>query len=233
MYVSQHIFTPVPERLAQWTVYNRNYMSLTARVPGALLSRILRRIDLPEQFVAIGIWSDREKAAEWTQSAENKLGAQPNIDQNLYGDYPMEWSRWTLSEIVWSDRGALPDAPAGAVVRQLSGDGPPDRAVLRGLLALLSRQPGFACGELHIGHKGDRWQVLLTWDDPAACASGMAAREVVMFLDHPDCRDLVLSGVDWTVWDWVPGPCWRPQADPAMASAAADQARTRILPPAA
>ena len=58
MYVSQHIFTPVPQRLAQWTVYNRNYMSLTARVPGASLSRILRCVEAPERFVAIGIWSD-------------------------------------------------------------------------------------------------------------------------------------------------------------------------------
>jgi len=233
MYVSQHIFTPVPERLAQWAVYNRNYMSLTARVPGASLSRILRCVEAPERFAAIGIWSDHQKAAEWTQSAENKLGAQPNIDQNLYGDYPMEWSRWTLGDIFWSDCSALPDVPPRTFVRQLSGDSPPDRPVLRGLLALLSRQPGFVCGELHIGHKGDRWQMLLGWNDLADHAAGMAAREVAMFRDHPDCRDLAMTGVDWTVWDWVPGPCWPPLVHSSLAQTGAEQPRARILPSAA
>jgi len=233
MYVSQHIFTPVPERLAKWTVYNRNYMSLTARVPGASLSRILRCVDLPERFVAIGIWSDHQKAADWTRSEENKLGAQPNIDQNLYGDYPMEWSRWTLGEIAWGDGGASRDVPSVTFVRQLSGDGPPDRAVLRGLLALLSRQPGFVCGELHIGHKGDRWQMLLGWKDAVDHAGGMAAREVAMFRQHPDCSNLAMSGVDWTVWDWVPGPSWPPVAEASQAQWAADQPKAGNLPSAA
>lgn len=233
MYVSQHIFTPVPERLAQWTVYNRNYMSLTARVPGASLSRIFRRVEIPEQFVAIGIWSDHQKAAEWTQSEENKLGAQPNIDQNLYGDYPMKWSRWNLAEFVWSGRGAQSQVAPGSCVRQVSGDGAPDLPVLRGLLALLSRQTGFVSGELHVGHRGDRWQVLLCWDNRGDCDAGMGAREVAMFREHPDCRRLEFSEVDWSVWDWVAGPCWPPQDNSGEAEEAPRKPAAQTLPSAA
>ena len=50
MYMSQHAFTPVPSKFDLWVPYNRNYMTLTSRAPGAVLSRILRLRDEPEKF---------------------------------------------------------------------------------------------------------------------------------------------------------------------------------------
>src|SRR6516165_1843115 len=79
MYVSQHAFTPAPAKFDQWVPYNRNDMRLSARVPGAVLSRILRLKAEPEKFMAVGVWTSRDVAVQWTESDESKLGSKPSF----------------------------------------------------------------------------------------------------------------------------------------------------------
>ena len=75
MYMSQHRFTPDPAKYELWLPYNRNYMTVTSRAPGAVLSRILRLNDQPQTFLAIGVWASKDQAIAWTDSAEGSAAA--------------------------------------------------------------------------------------------------------------------------------------------------------------
>jgi antibiotic biosynthesis monooxygenase (ABM) superfamily enzyme len=169
MYMSQHAFIPVPSKLDLWNIYNRNYMSLTTRVPGAVLSRILREVREPEKFFAIGIWTNHELAAQWQNHPESKLGYKPAQDQGLYEGYPMTWSRWNLVDFAWGLEGpAAADADAGMSVKLVTWDIAPGMreaqdALNRAVMSLLARQPGFVSGETYCGHRGDRFEILYTF----------------------------------------------------------------------
>jgi heme-degrading monooxygenase HmoA len=168
MYMSQHQFTPVPSKFDLWRPYNRNYMSLTARAPGAVLSRILRSEADPDQFFAVGLWTSHEAANEWSTSAESRLGAKPSADQGLYEGYPMAWSRWELVDFAFGLEG--PGALAGPdlVVRHVTWSGvaevfEPLETLTRAKMSLMARQPGFVCGETYRGHRGDRLLSICTF----------------------------------------------------------------------
>jgi hypothetical protein len=215
MYVSQHAFTPVPAKFGQWVPYNRNYMSLSARVPGAVLSRILRLKAEPEKFMAVGVWTSRDVAVQWTESDESKLGSKPSFDLGLYDGYPMTWTRWDLVDFAWGSGGRAPVA-AGAVVRHVSWEGSPDAraiqdAFLRATLSILARQPGFICGETHLGHRGDRYQMLYAFEETAERESSSPPAELQLLLESDAVRDLRAKTpaphiTDTTVWEWVWGP---------------------------
>jgi hypothetical protein len=216
MYVSQHAFTPAPAKFDQWVPYNRNDMSLSARVPGAVLSRILRLKAEPEKFMAVGVWTSRDTAVQWTESDESKLGAKPSVDLGLYEGYPMTWTRWDLVDFAWGLEGPAQVA-AGSVIRHVAWEaGPGPNAVqdafLRATLSILAREPGFICGETHRGHRGDRYQMLYTFEAAAELSSGGSPpAELQLLLESDAIRDLraktpAADITDTTVWEWVWGP---------------------------
>jgi heme-degrading monooxygenase HmoA len=172
MYMSQHAFIPAPDKFDLWTTYNRNYMSLTTRVPGAVLSRILREVKEPEKFFALGVWTNHQLAAEWQNHPESKLGFKPAQDQGLYEGYPMTWSRWNLVDFAWGLEGPAPATDLGMSVKMITWEIAPGMreaqdAVNRAMLSLLARQPGFVSGETYCGHRGDRFEILYTFKTAA------------------------------------------------------------------
>jgi heme-degrading monooxygenase HmoA len=216
MYMSQHAFTPAPAKFDRWIPYNRNYMSLTARVPGAVLSRILREVREPEKFLAVGVWTGHEAAARWAENPENKLGAQPNIDLGLYDGYPMTWSRWRLVDVAWGLEGPAAD-PKAAFVKIVTWDVAPgaeaaQAALNRAVLSLLARQPGFICGETYLAHRNDRFQLIYTFAQPTAWPFGGDLPADLRLLVQSDAAAALRAEaaepavLDATVWDWVWGP---------------------------
>jgi hypothetical protein len=213
MYMSQHHFTPVPAKYELWAPYNRNYMSLTARAPGAVLSRILRRCDQPESFFAVGLWTDREMASRWTESAEAKLGAKPSQDLGLYDGYPMTWTRWGLADFAWGLQGPAGLTGPGLFVKHLTWEVSADgrsagEAFRRALLSLLARRPGFVCGETYLSHRGDRVQGLYTLKDAGAWPlSGEAPPELRLVLQSHGAPGLdEATSLDCTLFETVWGP---------------------------
>jgi len=219
MYMSQHRFTPVPAKYDLWRPYNHNYMTLTARVPGAVWSRILRARDDPDTFFAIGLWTDREAAMRWTESAESRLGAKPSVDEGLYDGYPMSWSRWSLADFAWGLAGPVRvddpscfvkhiawDMAAGAEAEQV--------ALCRSLMSLLARRPGFVCGETYLGHKADRLLQVYTFRsvDDWPLGEGRAAPAEIELLLQSDAaramRDRVPAptSIDCELFESVWGP---------------------------
>jgi hypothetical protein len=168
VYMSQHQFTPVPAKYELWLPYNRNYMTLTSRVEGAILSRILRLRDEPEKFIAVGLWTDRDMAVRWSESPESQLGAKPSQDQGLYEGYPMVWSRWDLTDFAWGLEGSGVHMVPGLFVKHLAQEVPAGTmdtrlAFNRALMSLLARRPGFVSGETYRGPKGDRLLSIYTF----------------------------------------------------------------------
>jgi heme-degrading monooxygenase HmoA len=171
VYMSQHQFTPVPAKYDLWVTYNRNYMTLTARAEGAILSRILRLNDDPEKFFAVGVWTDRDMAVRWSESAESRLGAKPSQDQGLYDGYPMAWTRWDLTDFAWGLEGSTAPMNPGLLVKHIAQDVPAGTmdahlAFNRALMSLLARRPGFVAGETYRGSKGDRLLSIYTFRRP-------------------------------------------------------------------
>jgi hypothetical protein len=169
MYMSQHRFTPVPEKLGQWIPYNRNYLTLTSRAPGAVLSRIMHIADEPQTYFAVGLWTDKDSAIRWSESAESKLGAKPSQDLALYEGYPMDWSRWALIDFAWGLRGRPALDNEGVYVRHavqeaMPADLPALERANRAALSLMARRPGFISGETYRGHRGDRLLTVLTFE---------------------------------------------------------------------
>jgi heme-degrading monooxygenase HmoA len=167
MYMSQHRFTPVPEKYDLWRPYNHNYMTLTARVPGAIWSRILRSNDDPNIFFAVGLWTDHEAAIRWTDSDESKLGAKPNVDLGLYEGYPMTWSRWDLQDFAWGLGGPAAALGETGFVKHIAWNVAPGAeaaqlTLCRSLMSLLARRPGFLCGETYLDHKKNRLLLIYT-----------------------------------------------------------------------
>jgi hypothetical protein len=172
MYMSQHSFTPVPEKLNQWIPYNRNYMTLTSRAPGAVLSRILQLIDEPQSYFAVGLWTDKDMAMRWTDSAESKLGAKPSQDLGLYEGQPMAWTRWNLIDFAWGLHGRSALDREGCYVRHVVQEAsfaelPALERANRAALSLLARRSGFISGETYRGHKGDRLLTVLIFRNRA------------------------------------------------------------------
>jgi hypothetical protein len=229
MYMSQHAFTPVPSKLELWVPYNRNYMTLTGRVAGAVLSRILREVLEPEKFFALGVWTSHDMAVQWTNSAESKLGAKPNIDLGLYDGYPMTWSRWNLVDFAWGPEGPAEVDGSDAVAKIVTWDVAPGMreaqdAYNRAILSALARQPGFICGETYLGHRGDRYQLIFTLkragDWPPAVGMPLDLRMVMEADTFREVREKTPAQkiLDCTIWQWVWGP---------------EQARLRRFPAAA
>lgn len=195
MYMSQHRFTPDPAKYELWLPYNRNYMTVTSRAPGAVLSRILRLQEEPETFFAIGIWASKDSAVAWTESADSKLAAKPSVDQGLYDGFPMAWSRWTLKDFAWGLAGPKAhDAPA-LFVRHTTTPVEPGKLAARltferARLSLLARQPGFVSGETYSNHRGDSVLTIATLATRATAEAGA--------LDDPpaDLRLLLETGSD-------------------------------------
>jgi quinol monooxygenase YgiN len=168
MYLSQHYFTPDPAKFDLWLPYNRNYMALTARAAGAVWSRILRREDDPEKFIAIGLWTDHLAAQAWVQSADAALGAKPAIDQGLYEGFPLVWSRWNLADFAWGWAGPAGLTGPGLFVKHVTWEVAPGRreaqqTLSRGVMSLMARLPGFVSGETYRGPKDDRLLSIYTF----------------------------------------------------------------------
>ena len=177
MYLSQHRFTPAPEKFDRWLPYNWNYMTLTARAKGAVLSRILRISNQPESFFAIGLWTDKDHAISWSQSEESRLGAKPSVDQGLYDGYPMEWSRWTLADFAWGRAGPRISESESLFVRHVvwdiaPGSGDAQATACRIALSLLARRPGIVRGETYLSHRNDRLLLIHSYDSADAWPFG-------------------------------------------------------------
>jgi hypothetical protein len=216
MYMSQHIFTPVPSKFQSWVPYNRNYMSLLGRAPGAILNRCLREVRLPEQFYAIGLWTSRDVAKAWAESADSLLGAKPNVDQGLYDGYPMTWSRWDLVDFAWGLEGPAA-LGAGKFAKVITWAITPEMrpaqdALNRAVLSLLARQPGFVLGETYRGHRGDRYQIIYTFKDATDWPFGAdGPPDLRMMLEADTYRSVREKTakpelLDCTLWECVLGP---------------------------
>jgi len=218
VYMSQHAFTPVPSKFDLWVPYNRNYMTLTSRAPGAVLSRILRLRDEPEKFMAVGLWTDRDVAAQWTSSAEAALGAKPSIDQGLYDGFPMTWTRWELVDFAWGLEGRAALAAPGLFVQHVTRTVSPERIETRqtfnrAVMSLMARRPGFVSGETYRGHRNDRLLTIYTFKDEV-CAAEDPPAELAMFLRAADATGFSPQApapvsLNCSVFESV----WGPEAD--------------------
>ncbi len=229
MYMSQHRFTPVPEKFDQWVPYNWNYMTLTARAPGAVLSRILRICEEPDSFFAVGLWTGHEAAAQWSASPQSALGAKPSADQGLYEGYPMEWSRWNLIDFAQGPAAGIEMEAPDVVIRhiewELASDLASDQETLAAVaLSLLARHPGFVSGETYRGHRADKLLMIHTYktgEDWPFSGSDLPA-EFALLGDSPRVQDIIAKtgkprGQDCSAFQVV----WGPEASTLSASYAA------------
>jgi heme-degrading monooxygenase HmoA len=210
MYMSQHQFTPDPAKYELWLPYNRNYMTVTSRAPGAVLSRILRLRDQPERFFAIGIWESKAAAVAWTDCAESRLAAKPSVDQGLYDGFPMDWSRWTLRDFAWGLAGPEAHEASDLFVRHVAqpvevADLPARLVLERARLSLLARQPGFVSGETYIGHRGDSVLTITTFESAEAAAPEALPAELRLLRDGSR-SPLGATSLDCTLFQSVWGP---------------------------
>ena len=236
MYMSQHLFTPAPGKFDLWVPYNRNYMSLLARAPGAVLSRVLRETGRPERLYAVGLWTGHDAAEQWSDSPEALLGAKPGADQRLYEGRPMTWSRWELIDFA-AGRDAADATVPGRFVKLATWPAAPrmqetQEAILRAALSLLARQPGFVCGETYRSHRGGGYQLLYTFREAGDWPlDGEPAAELRLLIEADAVRAIRKAVVDpsvldCTVWDGA----WGPEQAGLLAYEGCGEARRLLAP---